>query len=82
MSTWNSVGYLASGLVFAAFYMKSIIPLRIVAICGNLAFIAYGIRFGLEPVWLLHFVLLPLNSWRLWQAIRARSALGGAPLSF
>lgn len=74
MSTWNFVGYLASGLVIAAFYTKSMIPLRIVAICSNFAFFAYGIRLGLEPVWLLHLVLLPLNGWRLWQASCTKSA--------
>ena len=69
MFTWDALGYLASGLVFAAFCMKEIIPLRAVAVGSNLAFLTYGLALGLVPVWLLHAVLLPINCWRLWQGV-------------
>ena len=69
MFIWNAVGFLASGLVFAAFCMKDMIPLRFVAVCSNVAFLIYGLAFGLVPVWLLHAVLLPVNCWRLWQGV-------------
>jgi CRP/FNR family transcriptional regulator, cyclic AMP receptor protein len=69
MFTWDALGYLASGLVFAAFCMKDIIPLRAVAVGSNLAFLSYGLALGLVPVWLLHAVLLPINCWRLWQGV-------------
>ena len=65
--TADAVGYLASGLVFAAFCMKEMIPLRVIAVCSNLAFIAYGIELDLHPIWLLHTILLPMNCLRLWQ---------------
>jgi hypothetical protein len=65
MNSCDAIGYLASGLVFAAFAMKDIVRLRIVAICSNFAFLAYGLSIGLMPVWLLHAVLLPMNLWRL-----------------
>ena len=61
------IGYLASLLVFSTFYMKTMIPLRSVAIASNVAFISYGYLAGLYPVFLLHVVLLPLNVWRLYQ---------------
>jgi len=67
MIAWDVVGYLASILVFAAFCMKDMIPLRLVAVCSNVAFLIYGLALGLVPVWLLHAVLLPINCWRLWQ---------------
>lgn len=63
----EGVGYLASLLVFCAFYMKTMIPLRWVAIASNVAFIAYGIAGRVYPVLLLHVVLLPLNCFRLQQ---------------
>jgi len=69
MFTWDAIGYLASGLVFAAFCMKDIIPLRTVAVGSNLAFLIYGLALGLVPVWLLHALLLPINCWRLWQGV-------------
>lgn len=61
------VGYCASLLVFCAFYMKTMIPLRCVAIASNVAFITYGFAGGLYPVLVLHVVLLPLNCLRLLQ---------------
>jgi hypothetical protein len=70
---WNIVGFLASGLVVAAFFMRQMIPLRILALCSNVVFLAYGLRFGLLPVWTLHAVLLPMNGCRLAQAMMSRS---------
>jgi hypothetical protein len=31
-------GYIASSLVFLTFYMRGMIPLRLVALCSNVAF--------------------------------------------
>jgi len=73
MSMTNVAGYLASALVVLAFCMRDIIPLRLAALGSNVAFLAYGIALGLSPVWLLHAILLPINGWRLWEAIWARS---------
>jgi hypothetical protein len=71
MNIWDAVGYLASAFVFAAFCMKDMIPLRLVAVCSNVAFLTYGLALGLIPVWLLHAILLPINCWRLWQGLSA-----------
>ena len=60
-------GYFASVLVFVAFYMKMMIPLRIVAILSNVAFIIYAVGSRLYPVLILHTTLLPLNVIRLRQ---------------
>jgi CRP/FNR family cyclic AMP-dependent transcriptional regulator len=61
------VGYVASLLVFSTFYMKTMIPLRCVAVASNMAFLAYGYFAGLYPVFFLHVGLLPLNVLRLYQ---------------
>lgn len=63
----KALGYLASGLVFLTFCMKTMIPLRITAICSNAAFISYSLAAGLPPILLLHSILLPLNVLRLYQ---------------
>jgi hypothetical protein len=55
--------------VIAAFFMKDIIALRAVAQISNIAFLLYGIGLNLVTVWLLHAILLPVNSWRLWQSV-------------
>jgi len=48
------------------------VPLRLVALCSNLAFITYGCALGLTPIWLLHALLLPVNGCRLVEAARSR----------
>ena len=66
----QAAGYVAAVLVFLTFYMKTMIPLRIVGICSNCAFIAYGYLGGLYPVLILHVILLPLNGLRLREMLR------------
>lgn len=61
------VGYVAASLVFATFWMKTMVPLRLVGIASNLFFISYGILEEANPVLLLHCMLLPLNLFRLRQ---------------
>ncbi|MEM7023422.1 MAG: cyclic nucleotide-binding domain-containing protein [Pseudomonadota bacterium] len=61
----EAAGYLASGLVFCTFCMKTMMPLRLVAIASNVAFIVFGFFGGVYPVLVLHSVLLPLNTYRL-----------------
>jgi hypothetical protein len=61
MHTAELVGYLASALVFATFYMKTMMPLRGVAIASNVAFISYGYVGGMAPILILHVALLSLN---------------------
>lgn len=69
MPTAEIIGYLASALVFATFYMKTITPLRAVAVASNIAFINYGYLGGMTPILILHAALLPLNLWRLQQSL-------------
>jgi len=76
MHTWDIIGYVASTLVLTAFGMKNIIPLRVVAMCSNLVFIIYGLGLGLTPVWSLHAALLPMNAWRLVEALGGAQAVG------
>src|SRR5262245_10925450 len=80
---WVDVaGYVASFLVFCAFYMRTMIPLRSVAIASNVAFLTYGIFGRLYPIAALHAILLPLNVLRLRQMQslirRVKEAAGGA----
>lgn len=74
--TWiDLAGYVAAVLVFATFWMKTMILLRVFAICSNLAFLTYGLFGELYPVLVLHSVLLPLNVYRLWEMRRLIEAV-------
>jgi hypothetical protein len=59
------IGYLASALVLCTFLTRTMMPLRIVALGSNVAFITYGALLHLYPVLVLHIILLPVNAWRL-----------------
>jgi len=66
----EALGYLGALLVFGTYSMKTMIPLRIVALFSNCAFIVYGYMAPVYPQLLLHGVLLPLNSLRLYQMLQ------------
>jgi hypothetical protein len=58
-------GCLASSLVFLTFYMKDMVPLRLVALCSNVAFLIYAGGLHLAPIFVLHAALIPINLRRL-----------------
>lgn len=67
MNTVELLGWGAGALVLTSFYLKTMIPLRSVAIASNVAFAGYGLMAGALPIVVLHCVLLPLNVVRLLQ---------------
>lgn len=69
MRVADLIGYTASVFVLLTFYMKEMALLRLAALCSNVCFLAYGISLRLEPVVVLHATLIPLNAWRLSQAL-------------
>jgi hypothetical protein len=72
MQAVDVMGYAASALVFLTFYMKDMIPLRAAALCSNVCFLAYGLSLKLGPVVALHAALIPINLWRLSEALAGR----------
>jgi ABC-type glycerol-3-phosphate transport system permease component len=64
------IGYFAAVLIVLTFFMRRMIPLRITAICSSLAWLLYGWIDTLYPIIVLHMVLIPLNSYRLWQDVK------------
>lgn len=65
------IGWIAGALVLATFYLRTMIPLRCVAVASNVAFVSYGLLAGTVPIVALHLLLLPLNVLRL-QQMRGR----------
>jgi len=64
------IGYAAALAVAATYSMKTMIPLRTVGIVSNVLFILYGAMTLAVPILILHLVLLPLNSVRLYEMLR------------
>lgn len=65
MSKTDIIGYAASIAVLLTFLMRTMLPLRLVAIASNLLFLSYGYLAHIPPVFLLHVALLPINCVRL-----------------
>jgi CRP/FNR family transcriptional regulator, cyclic AMP receptor protein len=72
------MGYIAAALVFCTFYMRTMLPLRWMAIASNVAFLGYAIPLHLWPIVILHGLLLPLNALRLRQLYRMLADLRAA----
>ena len=65
MNYVTMIGFLAAGLVIATLSMRTMIPLRIIGLASNIAFVTYGVLFGSIPTVILHSILFPLNVYRL-----------------
>ena len=48
MTTLEVLGYVGGVFVFSTFYLKTMIPLRLVAIASNIVYIAYSALAGLR----------------------------------
>src|SRR3954469_23356876 len=67
----NLLGYTAASLVLATFCAKSMVTLRVLALCSNVAFVLYAIEASLWQIMLLHVLMLPLNLLRMREALEA-----------
>lgn len=64
------IGYFGGIVTLWGMYRKTIIPLRLGAIGGNVGFLIFGLLAPSFPTLVLHALLLPLNAYRTWQMIR------------
>ncbi|MGL5115972.1 MAG: hypothetical protein ACRC7C_11680 [Beijerinckiaceae bacterium] len=65
-------GYAAAIFTGCAFYSKGMLALRSFALMANFLFIAYAAAKGLNPILVLHSILLPINIIRLAGVIQHR----------
>ncbi|HVL58017.1 MAG TPA: cyclic nucleotide-binding domain-containing protein [Burkholderiaceae bacterium] len=70
MTVIEILGYVGAAVIIATYSMKTMIPLRTFGIVGNCIFIVYGFSAAAYPTMVLHLVLLPLNSVRLYQMLQ------------
>ena len=67
VSTSMAIGFFGVTLSLLSFSMQKMQSLRQVAIFSNMVFIVYGVLESQLPTIVLSSILLPLNSWRLYQ---------------
>ena len=77
----NTCALIAAGFYAATFLMRTMVPLRVCGIFSALFFMAYGALGGAITTFLMYFLLLPINSLRLFQIVKlvkkARVAVQG-----
>lgn len=62
--------WIGAALAVTAFFMKTMIPLRIIALLSHVCFLGYGLLAGVYYVLLAYGVTFPFNIWRLIQMKR------------
>ncbi len=68
----------AALLVIVSAFVRTMIPLRWLAVGSNLGFVLYGVLFPNPLMVLLHVVLLPVNLWRVRQMVRLTRRVSAA----
>jgi CRP/FNR family transcriptional regulator, cyclic AMP receptor protein len=78
MDLGTVLGALGVIFSFASCVMKSMRPLRTIALLSNVFFVGYGYVESLWPSLLLNASLLPVNAMRLWEINRLKKAIARA----
>lgn len=73
----NTLGMLGAAFTLASFLMKTMLPLRVLALASNVLFIAYGYLESLLPGLIVNAVLLPVNVKRIWEIRRLTTEIAG-----
>jgi hypothetical protein len=66
------IGYAAAACVVLTFCCRDMLWLRVCAICSNVLFIGYANLAGLQPILVLHALLLPINLIQALRIVRER----------
>jgi Bacterial inner membrane protein len=64
------IGFCGSALAILTYWMREMIPLRIVAVLGCVCFLAYALLIGAYPLIVMEAILLPINLYRLAELLR------------
>ena len=69
-SIGTALGMLGAAFTLASFLMKTMLPLRVLALASNVLFITYGLLESLLPGLIVNAVLLPVNAHHIWRIAR------------
>ena len=78
-------GFIGAGFTLVSYTMKSMIPLRLVALAANFFFVAYGWLEAALPSLVLYSVMILINTKKAWdirKLVRAiENAKSDAPMA-
>ena len=78
LSLGTMLGMLGAALTLASFLMKTMLPLRALALASNVLFLIYGYLESLLPGFIVNAVLLPVNAQRIWEITRLSGEIARA----
>lgn len=85
MSIGYVLGFIGAALMLASYMMKSMLPLRVVALAACCFLALYGYAAAATPTLLLYGLLIPINArkaWHVHQLVKAiEHAKGDTPLA-
>ncbi len=70
-------GFIGAGLTLASYMMKSMLPLRLVALSANVFFVLYGWLEMALPSLFLYAIMIPVNGKKAWEVRKLIRAIEG-----
>ena len=78
MTTGYICGFIGAGLTLASYTMKSMMPLRMVALAANVFFVAYGWLEAALPTLVLYSGMIGINTKKVWDIRKLVRAIENA----
>ncbi|MEM8631646.1 MAG: cyclic nucleotide-binding domain-containing protein [Pseudomonadota bacterium] len=78
MEFFDIIGWVGAAFTLIAASRRTMLPLRVAAICASCSTLVYGIFGGLLPFIALHSALLPFHCYRLFEIIRQERRMRAA----
>ena len=70
-------GFIGAGLTLASYMMKSMLPLRLVALSANVFFVLHGWLEMARPSLFLYAIMIPVNGKKAWEVRKLIRAIEG-----
>jgi CRP/FNR family transcriptional regulator, cyclic AMP receptor protein len=64
------IGFIGAGLMVTTLTMRTMVPLRAIAIASSVFQIIFAVLAGITPMLVQHGILLPINAYRLYEQMR------------
>ena len=71
-------GFIGAVLTLASYLMKSMMPLRLVALSANIFFVVYGYLESALPSLMLYAAMIPINAKKVWEMKKLVRAIENA----
>ncbi|MES2960245.1 MAG: cyclic nucleotide-binding domain-containing protein [Pseudomonadota bacterium] len=72
------LGFIGAVLTLASYLMKSMLPLRVMALAANFFFVAYGYLESALPSLMLYAAMIPINAKKVWEIKKLVRAIENA----